>query len=184
MKLIFGIAFILVAFMGKSQDLYRLKYNAETNRVFYQGVIENTLLKQAELYTKGLGWCQQAGKVTKSTDPANSNIIAEATFSTIGRKTSASKAYHYVFTAEIKLEFKDGKTRYSFDNFKKKTSPGSPGSTLEYFIENYQPTILSDKTRDSQAKMLDDIEIAIESQVMELITQLKDTFGVESSSDW
>lgn len=180
--LLFSLLFSAVA--GFAQDEYRLKYNEETNRVFYQGVIDNPDAKQATLYTKGIAWFEQAGKKVKFQDEEVSRLVGEATFSTIGKSSAYGKSYHYNFTCEVTLEFKDGKTRYTFDNFKKKSSPGEPGSTLEYFIDNYKPKISSQKSRDREAKMLDEIEIAIDSQIGDLITELNDTFGPAKTDDW
>ncbi len=184
MKKLIIFSFIFSLFAASAQDEYRLKYNEETNRVFYQGVVDNIDAKQATLYTKGIAWFEQEGKKLKFEDAEVSRLVGEATFSTIGKKSAYGKAYHYNFTCEITLEFKDGKTRYTFDNFKKKTSPGEPGSTLEYFIDNYKPNISSQKSRDREAKMLDEIEIAIDSQVGDLITQLNTVFGPIAEDGW
>ena len=184
MKKLFFLTCIGIGFVAEAQDLYQLKHNEETNRVFYQGTIDNAKLNQSDLYTKGMAWFEEAGKSITFSDEAVSRIVGEAMFSTIGKKSAYGKAYHYNFICEITLEFKDGKTRYTFDNFKKKSSPGEPGSTLEYFIDNYAPVISSEKSRDHQAKMLDDIEIAVDSQIGDLIQQLKKTFGPTADSDW
>ncbi len=178
------MALFFVGFASNAQDLYKLKYNEESNRVFYQGTIENNDIVQNLLFTKGVAWFEQANKKMSFKDEAVSRIVGEAQFSTIGKKSAYGKAYHYNFTCEITLEFKDGKTRYTFDNFKKKSSPGEPGSTLEYFIDNYAPVISSEKSRDREAKMLDEIEIAIDSQIGDLIQQLKTTFGPATNGDW
>lgn len=183
-KLFLSTFVVLFAFIVKAQDDYRLKYNEETNRVFYQGIIENADAKQADLYTKGVAWFEEEGKKSKFQDEEVSRLVGEATFSTVGKSSAYSKTYHYNFTCEITLEFKDGKTRYTLDNFKKKSSPGEPGSTLEYFIDNYKPKISSKKSRDREAKMLDEIEIAIDSQIGDLIVDLKKTFGPETDGDW
>lgn len=184
MKKLIALALIIAGFTSQAQDLYRLKYNEETNRVFYQGTIDNGNLAQNILFTKGVAWFEQVNKKMSFKDEAVSRIVGEAQFSTIGKKSAYGKAYHYNFTCEITLEFKDGKTRYTFDNFKKKSSPGEPGSTLEYFIDNYKPVIVSDKSSDREAKMLDEIEIAIDSQIADLIQQLKTTFGPAANGDW
>ena len=184
MKKLFLLLFLCAGLIAKAQDLYKLKYNDETSRVFYQGTIDNEKLNQSDLYTKGMAWFEEAGKSMTFNDEAVSRIVGEAMFSTIGKKSAYGKAYHYNFTCEITLEFKDGKTRYTFDNFKKKSSPGEPGSTLEYFIDNYAPVISSEKSRDREAKMLDDIEIAVDSQIGDLIQQLKKTFGPSANDDW
>lgn len=182
-KLVF-LSLLFAGFAAKAQDLYKLKYNEETNRVFYQGTIDNDSAKQSDLYTKGMAWFQQEGKSITFNDEAVSRLVGEAKFSTIGKKSAYGKAYHYNFTCEITLEYKDGKTRYTFDNFKKKSSPGEPGSTLEYFIDNYAPVISSEKSRDREAKMLDEIEIAIDSQIGDLVQQLKSTFGPVAKDNW
>lgn len=184
MKKLLIFAFVLAGFTATAQDEYRLKYNEETSRVFYQGVIDNPTAKQAGLYTKGIAWFEQESKKLTFQDEEVSRLVGEATFTTTGQSSAYSKTYYYNFTCEITLEFKDGRTRYTFDNFKKKSSPGEPGSTIEYFIDNYKPKISSKKSRDREAKMLDEIEIAIDSQIGDLITQLKDTFGPESTDDW
>lgn len=184
MKKLFFLVFALMGLLAKAQDLYHLKYNDETNRVFYQGTIDNEDLDQSTLFTKAIAWFESTGKTLSFKNENAGLIVGEAMFSTIGKKSAYGKAYHYNFTCEITLEFKDGKTRYTFDNFKKKSSPGEPGSTLEYFIDNYAPVISSEKSRDREAKMLDDIEIAIDSQIGDLIQQLKSTFGPTAKDDW
>ena len=65
----------------------------------------------------------------------------------------------------------------------KKSSPGEPGSKLEYFIDNYAPVISSTKSRDREAKMLDQIEIAIATQVEDLIEELRTVFEFKTD-DW
>lgn len=167
-----------------AQNEFELRRNKETNRVFYQAAIDNPDLSKAALFIKGVSWFERKDKKMTFNDEKVGRIVGEANFSTVGKKSAYGKSYYYNFTAEITLEFKDGKTRYTFDNFMKKSSPGEPGSTLEYFIENYKPNISSQKARDREAKMLDQIEIAIDTQVLDIIDELKESFGVESKSDW
>jgi hypothetical protein len=132
----------------------------------------------------GLVWLESKGLKVEFKDETLSQLMTEVTFSTIGKAKSHGKAYHYNFTSELTLEFKKGKTRYTFDHFKKKSSPGEPGTTLEVFIENYEPTISSKKSRARQAKMLDEIEIDIDSQIGDLIVELKKQFGNAEGNDW
>lgn len=186
MKYSFIIGFIFSTFNLFSQDEFHLQYN-EDSLVHYQGVIENNDLDKAALFNKGLNWFDNTDR--KNTidfkDQEVGKIVGQAEFTTIGKKSAYSKAYYYTFTCELILEFKDGKTRYTLTNFKKKSSPGEPGSTLEYFINNYKPAISSKKSRDREAKMLDQIEIDIQEQVYDLIDDLKATLGPEKvDGDW
>jgi len=174
----------LITAVSWGQNEYELNRDAETNRVQYQGVIENSGLSKAELYKLGIAYFESKGMKLDFQDESLGRVVTEATFSTIGKNNAYSKAYHYNFSCELTVEFKEGKTRYTFDNFMKKSSPGEPGSTLETFIENYQPKISSQKNRDRQAKMLDDIEIDIDSQIGDMIVDLKKQFGTEAESDW
>ena len=111
-------------------------------------------------------------------------IKAETQLSTKGQRSDKSKEYFYTFTHEITLEFKDDKVRYTLDNFKKKSSPGEPGSTLEAFIDSYNPTISSESTRAKAAQRLDKMEIVIQDHVDNTIVRLKDTFDPSEDSDW
>lgn len=184
MRKILALIVLITSSLSWGQNEYELNRNEETKRVFYQGVIENAGLNKAALYKLGIAYFESKGMKLTFEDENLGRIVTEATFSTIGKSNAYSKAYHYNFSCELTLEFKDGKTRYTFDNFMKKSSPGEPGSTLEAFIENYEPKISSQKSRDRQAKMLDEIEIDIDSQIGDMIVDLKKEFGTESENDW
>jgi len=192
MKKIIGLFILLGALSVQAQDEFQLKQN-DNKKIEYQGVIENADLAKAALFVKGLAWCQQTDRnqTISFKDEAIGKIICEAAFTTIGKKNAyTTKEYNYKFTCDVNLEFKDGKTRYTLNNFKKKTSPGEPGSSLEYFIESYKPKVSSQKSRDREAKMLDQIELAIQDQVWDLIEALKKALGTEvveeekTDGDW
>ena len=182
MKKIIGLFIFLGTVSTFAQDEFQLKQN-EDKKIEYQGVIENAEFNKSELFTKGLAWCQQTDRdqTISFNDEEVGKLIAEAAFTTIGKKNAyTTKSYHYKFTCDVNLDFKDGKVRYTLNNFKKKASPEEPGSSLEYFIENYKPKISSQKSRDREAKMLDQIELAIQDQVWDLIDDLKKAFGVQT----
>lgn len=174
----------MIAFSSVAQDEFRLNYNKETKRVFYQGVMKNDSLTKKELFTKGVSYFERKGKKLSFKDESVGVLVGEATFSTIGKKSAYGKAYHYNFTCEIRVEFKDGKTRWTFDHFKKKSSPGEPGSTLEYFIDNYGPVISSERSRNREAKMLDQIEMAIAEQLEDLIEEMRTIFEPTKTEEW
>jgi hypothetical protein len=180
-------AFILFTLLSSvytyAQDEFQLPYNEESNRVFYQGTINNDSLNKLELFNKGVAYFDRKNKELSTQDENVGLIVGEAFFSTVGKKSAYGKSYYYNFTCEIRVEFKDGKIRWTFDHFKKKSSPGEPGSTLEYFIDNYAPVISSEKSRNREAKMLDQIETAIATQVEDLIEDLRTVFEVKSD-DW
>jgi len=184
MKYLFYLLVSMLTITTWAQNEYELKRNDETNRIFYQGVIENNKKSKEELYKMGIAWFESKGLSLEFQDETLSQLMAEVNFSTIGKASVYGKAYHYNFSSELTLEFKDGKTRYTFDHFKKKSSPGEPGTTLETFIENYEPVISSKKSRARQAKMLDGIEIDIDSQIGDLMVDLNREFGPKSESDW
>jgi len=184
MKYLYLILLCVFAQASFGQNEFKLPYNASTNRVFYQGTMINDSLTKSQLYKKGLTYFEQKNKNLSLKDETTGVIISEAKFSTVGKKSAYGKAYYYTFTCEVKVEFKDGKIRWTFDHFKKKTSPGEPGSTLEYFIDNYAPVISSEKSRAKEAKMLDQIEIAIATQVEDLIEEMRTIFEPSKSDDW
>lgn len=192
MKFLIVFAIILIGVPTFAQDDFQLKYNDE-DRVEYQGVIKHPGKTKNELFKLAELWCENTDRRQKVEfkDEEMGKLIAKSEFATIGKSNYFSnKEYHYVFTCDVVLEFKDGKTRYTLEKFKKKTSPDEPGSTIEYFIENYTPKIKSDKKRAQYAKMLDEIELAIQDQVWDLIDELKKTFGPageeedEDEDDW
>jgi hypothetical protein len=186
MKNIFAIAFIGLSFAASAQDEFQLKMD-DDKKVEYQGVIENADAKSADLYKKAISWCEKTDRsqTVDFKDPEIGKIVAKSSFSTIGKKNAYTyKSYHYTFVCDVVLEFKEGKTRYTLENFKKKASPGEPGSSLEYFIENYKPKVSSEKSRAREAKMLDSIELAIQDQVWDLIDDLKKSLGPDAKDDW
>ena len=147
--------------------------------------VQASILSGERLRIIRLAAVRVASQTLDFKDPEVGKLVAKSSFSTVGKKNAYTyKAYHYNFVCDVVLEFKDGKTRYTLENFKKKSSPGEPGSTLEYFIDNYKPKISSQKSRDREAKMLDAIELAIQDQVWDLIDEIKKTFGPKSSDDW
>ena len=188
MKHILVTVKLCFALAGFSQDEFQLNYNEE-KKVEYQGVIEHDGLTAMDLYKLGIAWCEKTDRSNKITfqDEKIHKIVAKSTFSTVGKKNAYTyKEYHYNFVCDVVLEFKDGKSRYTLENFKKKASPGEPGSTLEYFIDNYKPKISSKKAREREAKMLDQIELEIQDQVWDLIENLKKSLGPKDSrkEDW
>lgn len=184
MKKILFILLTCFSLISFSQDEFKLPHDSESNRVFYQGTIDNDSLDKTELYNKGIAYFEAKNKKLSFKDENVGVIVGEAKFATVGKKSAYGKAYYYNFTCEIRIEFKEGKIRWTFDHFKKKSSPGEPGSTLEYFIENYAPVISSKKSRDRESKMLDQIEIAIATQVEDLIEELRVVFEPSKSDDW
>jgi hypothetical protein len=185
MKRIIALFIILGAVSTYAQDEFQLKQNDE-KKIEYQGVIENAAILKADLFTKGLAWCQQTDRnqTISFNDAEVGRLIVEAEFSTIGKKNAyTTKSYNYKFTCDVNLDFKDGKVRYTLTNFKKKTSPEEPGSSIEYFIENYKPKISSQKARDREAKMLDQIELAIQDQIWDLIDALKKALGATTETE-
>ncbi len=184
MKTLFSILFLFVAFTSNGQDEYRLKYNEETNHVFYQGIIQNTDLDSVRARQIGKEWLEGTKQKIVLSKEEENKLFGIVSFNTTGKSSVYGKTYYYIFTAEICIEFKNGKTRYTLNNFKKKSSPGEPGSTLEYFIENFKPKISSKKSRDREAQLLDEIEIELDSQIGDLVVELKDTFGSSKKEDW
>lgn len=179
MKRIFTLLILSSSFVSFSQDEFQLDYN-DNKKVEYQGVIENAGLSAMDLYKLGIAWCENTDRsnTIDFQDEKIHKIVAKSSFSTVGKKNAYTyKEYHYNFVCDVVLEFKDGKSRYTLENFKKKSSPGEPGSSLEYFIDNYKPKISSEKSRNREAKMLDQIELAIQDQVWDLIDNLKKTLG-------
>ena len=180
--LTFSLFFITI--FTYAQDEFKLSYNDKINRVFYQGVMENDSLTKLELFNKGVAYFNRKNKKMSTHDHHVGLIVGEASFSTIGKKSAYGKSYNYNFTCEIRVEFKKGKIRWTFDHFIKKSSPGEPGSTLEYFIDNYAPVISNKRSRDREAKMLDQIEIAIATQVEDLIEEMRTIFEPSKTDDW
>jgi hypothetical protein len=186
MKNLIGLLVVFVSLGANAQDEFKLKYN-DDKKVEYQGVVENEGVAQADLYKKAIAWIENTDRsqTIEFQDDKVGKVIAKSNFSTVGKSNYYSnKEYHYNFVCDVVLEFKDGKTRYTLENFKKKSSPGEPGSTLEYFIDNYNPKIDSKKNRDKYAKMMDEIELAIQDQVWDLIEDIKKTFGPAKKDDW
>lgn len=186
MKNLIAVFVVLFGVSAMAQDEFKLNYN-DDKKVEYQGVVENEGITKADLYKKAIAWVENSGRsqTISFKDEEVGKVIATSPFSTVGKSNYYSnKSYHYNFTCDVRLEFKDGKTRYTLENFKKKSSPGEPGSTLEYFIDNYKPDISSKKNRDKYAKMLDEIELAVQDQVWDLIDDIKKTFGPEKKDDW
>jgi hypothetical protein len=186
MKKLFTISFIGLSLVAVAQDEFQLEYN-DAKKVEYQGVIDNAEVSKADLYKKGISWCENTDRsqTVDFKDPEVGKLVAKSAFSSVGKKNAYTyKAYHYNFVCDVLLEFKQGKTRYTLENFKKKSSPGEPGSSLEYFIENYKPKISSEKAIAREAKMLDAIELAIQDQVWDLIDDLKKNLGPDSKDDW
>jgi hypothetical protein len=186
MKNLLFLAVLFCSWAALAQDEFKLDYN-DDQKIQYQGVVENADATQNDLFKKAIAWIENTDRsqTIDFKDEAVGKVIAKSQFKTVGKSNYYSNhEYHYNFVCDVVLEFKDGKTRYTLENFKKKSSPGEPGSTLEYFIDNYKPKISSEKQRAKYAKMLDEIELAIQDQVWDLIEDIKKTFGVAKKDDW
>ena len=183
MKRILSILTIFACFSSFAQNEFELKTNDE-GKVFYQDVIKADSSSLDELMDKALSLFKTGKEKVTSEDRKLGIIKAETELTTKGQRPDKSKEYFYTFSYEITLEFKDGKVRYTFANFKKKSSPGEPGSTLEAFIDSYNPVISSESTRAKAAQRLDKMEIAIQDHIDNTIVRLKDTFDPSDDSDW
>lgn len=90
-----------------------------------------------------------------------------------GQKSELGSSYYYRISAEVFVEKIKENISITMTDFKKKSSPGEPGMSLESYIENYEPKISSVKSRERAEQRLDEIEIQIHEFVIELMEELR-----------
>lgn len=184
MKKILSISLLLLSpLLLNAQDEFQLKTNDE-GKVYYQGVIESDSTSIEKLMDAGIRMFKTNDKEILIEDREIGLLKGVTKVSTTGKRPDKNKSFFYTFSFEITLEFKDNKVRYTLDSFKKKSAPGEPGSTLEAFIDSYNPTISSESTRAKSAQKLDKMEIVIQDHVDEIIVMLRDTFDPSAGGDW
>lgn len=90
-----------------------------------------------------------------------------------GKKSELGDNYYYRFSTEVYAELTDAGVYITFKDFKKKSSPGEPGMTMEMYIDNYEPKISSEKSRMKADLRLDEIEKQIEEHVLKLLNAIE-----------
>jgi hypothetical protein len=182
---------IFTLFIFVSCSIFSFGQNFEMNRdlgsdkVSYQSVIATDSLTQTQLTEMAIKWEKQDKYMLKfvSEDAVTKDRVYEIIYNVKGKKSELGKEYDYRFSTVLKLEFKDQKVRYTFNNFIKKTSPGEPGMSMENYIAAYKPKISSTTTRDKSAMRLDEIETTLQDKVNETIEDLKKTFSFKKD-EW
>lgn len=184
MKVYTLILSVLVASFSFAQS-FELNRDLGDDKVAYQGVIELDSLSNEDIISLGKSWAEKEGLEQElvSSDEENKKFEYSELFAVVGKKSEMGKAYDYRFTSQLKLEFKENKVRYTFYDFKKKTSPGEPGSTLEYYIENYNQSGVSIKSKTKDALRLDEIELELHEQINNVIYELNNHF-VPRKEEW
>lgn len=179
------ILFLCVSSLGYGQ-VFELNRDLKDGNFNYQGIVESGAKSADDLMKKAGSWLEKAEfKQELDTEDAEAHEnIYDLIFSVIGQKSELGDAYNYRFAAKLKLEFKDGKVRYTFYDFVKKSSPGEPGMSMEAHVANYEPKISSKRSREKADKRLDEIEISIHEGVIQIIENLEQTFTEKKSDDW
>jgi hypothetical protein len=164
---------------------FELNKDLGDEKVAYQGVVELDSLDKEDLMKLAKSWSAKDGidqELVSSDEEIGMYEFSEL-YKVIGKKSEMGKEYDYRFTSKLKLEFKDNKVRYTFYEFKKRTSPGEPGSSLEYYIENYNQGGVSIKSKTRDAIRLDEIELELHEQVNNVIFELKNHFA-SKKEEW
>lgn len=184
MKTLFIIASTLFATMSFSQT-FELNKDLGDDKIGYQGIIEFDSLSMEQFIALSKTWTVKMGadQALISSDETLGTFEFSELYKVIGQKSELGKAYDYRFTSLLKLEFKENKVRYTLTEFKKKTSPGEPGSTLEYYIANYNVDGVSIKSKTKDAIRLDEIEIELHEQINNVIFELKKHFNTKKE-EW
>lgn len=183
-RLLFSI--LLLPFAGWNQGYFELNHDLDNGMVVYQNVIEagDTTLSSSDILTIVMDVLKSNSDVNDvDFDETSGSITADFLMRAEGKKSTLGSEYHYRFSCLVGIETKEGKIRYTFKDFMKKSSPGEPGMTLESYIESYQPKIKSEKAVERYALRLDEVELAIHEQVGELIHQMKKRLESEKE-DW
>ncbi len=180
MKNIFTLSvFAACSFFSFGQD-FEMNHDLGPDQVSFQSVIATDSITQIQLTEMAMKWEKQDKYMLKfvSEDPVTKDRVYEIIYNIKGKKSEFGKEYDYRFSTVLKLEFKDKKVRYTFNNFIKKSSPGEPGMSMENYIAAYKPKISSTSTRDKSAIRLDEIEQALTDKVNETIEDLKKSFNL------
>lgn len=182
----FLLAIFCIPFIGLSQGYFELNHDLDNNMVVYQDVVSasDSTLTSSDISLKIMEVFKANSDVTDSKfDEVSGKITADYLMRAEGKKSTLGSDYHYRFSCIVEVEAKDGRLRYTFKDFMKKSSPGEPGMTLESYIESYQPKIKSEKAVERYALRLDEVELAIHEQVGELIHQIRKQIASEND-DW
>lgn len=180
------LSFFLIPFLGWSQGYFELNHDMDDRMVVYQNVIQSddSTMSSSDISRLVMEVLKANSDVSDTElDQASGKITADYLMRAEGKKSTLGSEYHYRFSCEVEVEAKEGKIRYTFKDFMKKSSPGEPGMTLESYIESYQPKIKSEKAVERYALRLDEVELAIHEQVGELIYQIRKQIASEDD-DW
>ncbi len=165
---------ILVVFISlglKAQGNFSLPLDAYSNTYTYQDVVEYKNMPASDIYIGVKNWIDSGVKDLQV------NNYDENTFTVEGvvKFPYELKRVFYNFTANLKIECKDDKLRYTFNNFKKLSAPSSPGKSFEQFVIDYKPKPSQTNTKsiEQHAKELDDIEMFIDQKVQDHIKMIK-----------
>lgn len=178
--------FPLFSFLSFSQDFvlnHDLKENPD--KIAYQNVLTADSLNANQLNELILKW-EKNGKFDiklVSEDQVLGEKLYQVVFQVVGKRSELGKEYDYRFTANLKLQVKDKKLRYTFSDFVKKTSPGEPGMSMENYVASYKPKISSVESRDKASMRLDGIEMDLHDKVNTIIDDLKNQIS-STSEEW
>lgn len=164
---------------------FELNKDLDDDKIAYQGVLELDSLSKDQLMTLAKTWSEKTNidQTLENSDDELSTYEFSELYKVEGKKSQLGKAYDYRFTSALKLEFKDQKLRYTLFDFKKKSSPGEPGCSMESYIENYNKKGVSIKSKEKDALRLDAIELELHEQVNNVIYELKNHFTAKKD-DW
>jgi len=121
---------ILMGINAKSQNLLTiLPVNKTTNKIEYTDVVkvEGT---SKELYTRGLTWInsffKHAAEVTKVRDENNGIISGTHTMRIMNKLADSSEVFFGLVQYDFKFEFKDGRYKYTINDFASKEMSKQP----------------------------------------------------------
>lgn len=170
----FAVLLVTSAFAQEKNGYFEMNSDLDDGTISYRDTISADTLKAEEIYSILIDYLESDAVKSKEISGADDNQIKkELTFQTVGQKSDLGAAYDYRFSCVLTIDIKDSRLRYTFSEFKKKSSPGEPGMSMEAYIDSYKPKVSSTRSRDRYASRLDEIELSLHEQVSDIIYKMR-----------
>lgn len=167
------LVFVVSATSSFAQGEFELRKDLGGNSIAYADSIPVDSLS-TDAFNQAFAYVleEMDFKITEIETKTNGRKF-EYIFNVEGQKSELGDKYYYRFSSEIYAELTDKGVYITCKDFKKKSSPGEPGMTMEMYIDNYEPKISSEKSRMKADARLDEIEKQIDEQILKLLNAIE-----------
>ncbi len=176
-----GLLFVALATGSFAQGEFELRRDLEENSIGYADSIPVDSLSIEEFNSVFTYVVEEMDFKIKEIPTKTEGRKFEYVFIVEGQKSELGSSYYYRFSTEVFAELTSNGVYITCTDFKKKSSPGEPGMSMEAYIENYQPKISSEKSRMKSDQRLDEIEKQIEEHILALLNAIDARFEEEAN---